>query len=700
MGILRQILSRNRSSTMKTRWGFVRINPTRLLSKHLKAVTIAVLVTIAVICGHTVSAQVTPAPALASLKTVAVPEPDNLTEFIKDKAAAIKLGKSFFWDMQLGSDGVMTCASCHFHAGADSRSKNQLNPGIERVGIDQPVVQDTTFQVGGAPNYQLKPEDFPFHKLSDPDDANSTVLSDSNDVVSSHAVFNTEFVDVVPGQAQDKVNQIADPVFNVGGVNVRRVEPRNAPTVIGAVFNFRNFWDGRAQNIFNGVNPWGLRDPNAFVAKGNPNDPNQLELVKISLKNASLASQALSPPISSFEMSADGRTFQEIGDKLGLIHRFSYDDLDDSERGRKLPRKLGQKMLGIRPLAKQIVHPEDSVLGDDTRFPNPGLKTGSYEKLIKDAFNPEWWSSKKWVQINSDGSRTIIDKPKSPDKNQYRLIEYNFPLFFGLAIQSYESTLIPDDSPYDRFMEGNTSALTDVQQKGLQAFQDQGCIGCHFGAEFTIASISHLREQGVIAPAQFGQKPIEDVGFLKTGVRPANEDRGIGGDDPFGNPLSQSRLALNGTYKQLTGEDPPVIPTSEDQLGVEAAFKVPTLRNVELTAPYFHNGGQLTLEQVLDFYSRGGDFPNVLPVVNLSPEDKKSIVAFLKSLTDERVRLEKAPFDHPQLFVPNGHPGDTHSVTNDGTGKATDEFLEIPAVGRNGGNGTLNFLASSTTHSP
>lgn len=64
---------------------------------------------------------------------------------------------------------------------------------------------------------------------------------------------------------------------------------------------------------------------------------------------------------------------------------------------------------------------------------------------------------------------------------------------------------------------------------------------------------------------------------------------------------------------------------------------------------------------------------------------KRSIVAFLKALTDERVRYRKAPFDHPQLFIPNGQSGDQNNVTDDGEGNATDELLEIPAVGANGG---------------
>jgi hypothetical protein len=98
----------------------------------------------------------------------------------------------------------------------------------------------------------------------------------------------------------------------------------------------------------------------------------------------------------------------------------------------------------------------------------------------------------------------------------------------------------------------------------------------------------------------------------------------------------------------------------------------------------------LTLEQVVEFYNRGGDFDNGADLdpdiqnLGLTPEEKQDLVAFLKGLTDERVRYDKAPFDHPQLLIPNGHPGDTTSVTNDSTGKATDILIEIPAVGSNG----------------
>jgi cytochrome c peroxidase len=69
-----------------------------------------------------------PPPAL-SVADVRLPD---LTGIVRNPAAARALGKALFWDMQLGSD-KLACASCHFHAGADNRSKNQLSPGLNRV---------------------------------------------------------------------------------------------------------------------------------------------------------------------------------------------------------------------------------------------------------------------------------------------------------------------------------------------------------------------------------------------------------------------------------------------------------------------------------------------------------------------------------------------------------------------------------------
>ncbi|MBW4424200.1 MAG: cytochrome C peroxidase [Nostoc desertorum CM1-VF14] len=665
-------------------------------SRFSKTITIAAIIMVAVIAGNSVSAQVT-GSAPVSLKSVSVPEPDNLGDFVKNKAAAIKLGKTLFWDMQVGSDGKTSCASCHFHAGADNRSINQIAPGLLRINADGKENPDTIFNIGGAPNYQLRKEDFPFHKLSNPNDS-TTVVSDSNDVSSSQGVANTKFVGVIPGSSKDLETSEPDPVFKVGGINVRRVQPRNTPTVINAAFNFRNFWDGRAQDIFNGVNPFGLRDPNASVVKAE--NPNQLKFVKISLNNSSLASQAVGPPLSSFESSADGRTFQEIGNKFGQIDLSKFivvnGSLDNilSIGGTKLPRVLGQKLSGLTPLGKQVVHPQDSVLGANSNSPQPGLKDITYEQMIQDAFKPEWWNSNQLIQVDAEGKRTFVNKPdNSSQTNEYRLLDYNFSLFFGLAVQLYESTLIANDTPYDRFLEGKTTALTVQQQRGKQLFEGKAaCIFCHSGLELTSASVSNVKNQRLRATTT--PRTVSDRGYFNIGVRPTLEDISIGGKDPFGNPLSESRVAALGKFPLLFGSSPNVTVNPNDTVVADGQFKTPGLRNIELTAPYFHNGGYLTLPQVVDFYNRGGDFrqEGILRPLGLSQTEKDDLVAFLKGLTDERVVSEKAPFDHPQLFVPNGHLGNSMFVVNDGTGKAADNVLEIPAVGKNGGKGTANFL--------
>ncbi|MEG4629560.1 cytochrome c peroxidase [Microcoleus sp. AR_TQ3_B6] len=660
---------------------------------------IATVVAVAILAGHTVSAQVGPPPAnpLASLKTVPVPEPSNLGDFVKDKPAAIALGKALFWDLQVGSNGQQSCASCHFHAGVDSRAKNQLSPGLLRVNATGGADPDVTFNAGKGPNSVLLPADYPFHKLADPNLRSSQVLRDTNDVAGSQGVSLTKFIDIVPGSAVDQVQVQPDPVFNVGGINVRQVTERNTPSTINAVFNFRNFWDGRAQNEFNGVNPFGSRDPNAFVLKS-LRKQDRPEKVKISLKNSALASQAVGPPLSSVEESATGRILPDIGQKFDRI------------KIKKLPRETGKKLKQLRPLGTQLVHPQDSVLGRLSRSPQPGLKDKSYEEMIEDAFKPEWWDSQYIIKVDSTGGTQYVRQPQGPRAtDEFSLMDYNFSLFFGLAIQLYESTLISNDSPFDRFMEGNSNALTPQQQQGMALF-NQACAGCHGGPEFTNASVKNVENQRLKRMrVGNGAQAIYDNAFYNIGVRPTGEDLGVGGKDPFNHPLSESRLAQQGLFQSLLNATPNIPVAANERITADGAFKTPGLRNVELTAPYFHNGGELTLRDVVDFYNRGGDFAenNIdnldigIRNLNLTEEQKTSLVAFLLSLTDDRVRYERAPFDHPQLFVTNGHPGDQYTVTNDGTGQATTTVIELPAVGTNGTNTPApNFLGVSSQLSP
>jgi len=671
----------------------------RLLKRTSHIMAIATIVTVAILAGHTASAQVPPRPPnpLASLKTVPIPEPPDLGKYVKDKPAAIALGKALFWDMQVGSNGSQSCASCHFHAGVDNRNKNQLSPGLLRVNAISEPDPDLTFNAGKGPNSVLVPADYPFHKLADPNNRSSQVLRDTNDVAGSQGVVLAKFIDIVPGSAVDQVQVQPDPVFNVQGTNVRQVTERNTPSTINAVFNHRQFWDGRAQNEFNGVNPFGARDPNAFVLKSlRKQDPP--EEVKIRLKNSSLASQAVGPPLSSVEESATGRILPDVGQKFNRI------------KVKKLPRETGKKLKQLRPLGKQLVHPQDSVLGSLSRWPQPGLKDKSYEDMIEDAFHPEWWDSQYIIKVGPTGGTQYIRKPQGASAtDEFSVMDYNFSLFFGLAVQLYESTLISNDSPFDRFMEGNTNALTVQQQQGKALFE-QACVFCHGGAETTNASVKNVENQRLrrMNVGNAGQA-VYDNAFYNIGVRPTREDLGVGAKDPFDNPLSESRLAAQGRFQSLLSVPPNIPVAANERITADGAFKTPGLRNIELTAPYMHNGGTLTLRDVVDFYNRGGDFRenNIENVdvgirnLNLTEEQKTSLVLFMQSLTDDRVRFERAPFDHPQLFITNGHPGDQNAVTNDGTGQATTTVIELPAVGANGITVPQpNFLGVSSQLSP
>ena len=594
---------------------------------------------------------------LASLKTITVPGPTaaELANLVKDKNAAIALGKAFFWEMQFGSDGKTACATCHFNAGADSRTNNQADPGLRRVdGNGNPAADSTTFVAGFGPNHSLALSDFPLH----------TSTRDNNNIVGSQGVFRFNFNDVVLGQAAENETSVADPIWSVsdgngGSVNVRRSTPRNAPPVINAVFNYRNFWDGRAQNTFNGVNPFGAGDPSAHLLQTDASQPNGVADVTLRLSNSSLASQAVGPPGSDVEMSASGRPFV----------------------------KMGKKMLTLTPLALQQVAADDSVLGALSNAPGNGLKT-DYVSMIKAAFQDKWWNSGVVVDANSNFLHT--GSPQSTA--EYSQMEYNFSMFWGVAIQMYESTLVSDNSRFDQFMEGNRQALSGLEQIGMDRFRGKGgCTNCHNGAELTDATVSNvLRHAGQVVEVLPGGA-WHDIGFHNIGVRPTTDDMGIAASDPSGlASLSVAQLAALG---QVTGTPVP----QGAAVSVRGAVKTPSLRNIELTAPFFLNGGQATLEQVVDFYSHRGDFPSADMDPNLERAsfglfDKLAVVAFLRSLTDERVRSQSAPFDHPSLTIPDGG-----TVVN---GVLTEQTITIPATGAGGGAPIAKFCESLSGGSP
>ncbi len=229
---------------------------------------------------------------------------------------------------------------------------------------------------------------------------------------------------------------------------------------------------------------------------------------RIAIYNASLASQAVGPALSDLEMSCAGKAFPE----------------------------LGKKMLLRKPLANQKVDSTDSVLGPYAK-PVSGIKPEyTYKKLIQDAFNSSYWDDTQKV-------------------GNYTLTENNFSLFWGLAIQAYEATLVSDNSRFDTAYENPSkpeAQLTAQEEHGKTLFIQGECMACHSGSEFTAASVTHVSNAGdrpnsskYIERMMMGDGGVAlyDAGFYNIGVRPTVEDRGIGGTDPYGFPLSFSRNA-------------------------------------------------------------------------------------------------------------------------------------------------------------
>ncbi|HSE41829.1 MAG TPA: cytochrome c peroxidase [Acidobacteriota bacterium] len=386
------------------------------------------------VCNPPPTSDLTNLPG--DLRAIAVPGPSNINDFVKNAAMARASGKALFWDMQVGSDGVQACASCHFRAGADPRSKNQLSPGLKHVPDS-----DLIYSAEKGPNYQIQASDFPLTKLLNPGVRGALdPTRDNNDVVSSQGIHH-------PGNELDPLG------FSVGTANVRRVEPPNTPSVINAVSNHRQFWDGSAENVFNGVNHLGKRDPNAKIFRAN--DPRTLVEVQVELLNSSLASQAVAPIVSDLEMALPGCTAQEIGRELA-----------------KIKRDEGKRINKVRPLDKQLVSLTDSLLGTMSRWPQKGLAFNRYDNMIKEAFQEKWWKAKKIIRVNADGTRTIVAKndgecdDNNCAANEYSLTQYNFSLCFGIAVQMYEATLISDDTPWDRFRREHPTS-TDPALKPL-----------------------------------------------------------------------------------------------------------------------------------------------------------------------------------------------------------------------------------------
>lgn len=149
------------------------------------------------------------------------------------------------------------------------------------------------------------------------------------------------------------------------------------------------------------------------------------------------------------------------------------------------------------------------------------------------------------------------------------------------AIAAFEETLVTPDARFDKWLKGDQKAMTKDELEGYKLFRDSGCVACHNGVA------------------------VGGNSFQRMGVVEAYKT-----DNP-----AEGRVAVTGT--------------DADRFN----FKVPTLRNVELTYPYFHDGAADTLSEAVDTMGR------IQLGRKYSPEENAKIVAFLKTLTGEQPQM-------------------------------------------------------------
>ena len=185
------------------------------------------------------------------------------------------------------------------------------------------------------------------------------------------------------------------------------------------------------------------------------------------------------------------------------------------------------------------------------------------------------------------------------------------------AIAAYERTLLSGNSPFDRFINGNRKAITDAQMRGWALFRGKAkCIECHTHSQTNpLFTDFKFHNTGIAAVDTLFDKLVASV------TKPAETD--------------VTFLAHSKGFSELGRF---AVTRQQADIG---AFKTPTLRDVELTSPYMHNGSLKTLIDVVQFYNRGGNtnshLDKLMQPLHLTNTEVNDLVQFMRALTSDDV---------------------------------------------------------------
>jgi len=222
----------------------------------------------------------------------------------------------------------------------------------------------------------------------------------------------------------------------------------------------------------------------------------------------------------------------------------------------------------------------------------------------------------------------------------------------GMALASYQRVLVSADSPFDRWYYGNQAdALSPEEKQGFRLFSGKaGCVACHtIGENHALFSDDRLHNTGIGYRESMGIRPRTRPVQVAPGITIEVEQSII-------DSVSEPPPADVGRYEVTQNPDD------------RWKYKTPGLRNIALTAPYMHNGSLSTLMEVVEFYDGGGiENPLLDPLIRplgLSTEEKRALVAFLRSLTGSNVdTLVADAFAAPVGDIKKGDPSWIHGST-------------------------------------
>ena len=193
--------------------------------------------------------------------------------------------------------------------------------------------------------------------------------------------------------------------------------------------------------------------------------------------------------------------------------------------------------------------------------------------------------------------------------------EFSEPRMFA-AVAEFLKTVESRNAPFDRHLRGDTRALDASAREGLRLFRGKaGCIRCHSGPTLSDNGFHRL---GVPENADIWANPLRAISLLRHHA--AN-----GVTDPMGVREDLGRYAVS---------------KNEADRG---RFLTPPLRDLKHSAPYMHNGVFRTLDEVVEFYDRGGGRGSELAPLRLTPREKKALLAFLESLSGDPAQVKEPP---------------------------------------------------------